>query len=272
MSTATQGTIAYDASAALVLVSQAQKALTNAEAYVIDSPAMYELAAADLQSVKALRKQVDDKRTGITGPLNQALKAVNDLFRPATSYLDDAEGKLKGALLAYDQEQARKAAEERRRAEEVARLERERIEREAREAQARAEAEAERIRQEAAAAAASGDESKANELTMQAQQTAAAGAAEAEQITSTVDLITAAPVPLASAAPKVKGLSTRENWKAQVTDKMKLLQHIVAHPEFENLVEINQSALNQLAKAQKQAMKLPGVEPFNDAILSARAA
>lgn len=270
--TNTQGTVAYDASAAIVLTGKAQKLLVSAQSFTIDSPTMYELAADDLRTVKALSKDVEEKRTAITGPLNQAVKAVNDLFRAPKEFLQTAETALKGAMIAYDREQERKAAEARRKAEEEARLERERIAAEAREAERRAKEEADRIAQEAAAAAASGDQAKAEELKQQAEQTAAAGHAEAEAIAVAAEMVVAAPVPIATAAPKVAGLSTRQNWKARCTDKMALIRFVAEHPEHQHLLEVNQTGINQLAKAQKDAMRLPGVESYPDAVMSARAA
>lgn len=268
----TQGSVAYDASDAVVLAGKAQRMLTNAQSFVIDSPTMYELAAADLQKVKGLAKDVEEKRTAITGPLNQAVKAVNDLFRAPKEYLASAESALKGAMLTYDREQQRKAEEARREAERRAREERERIEAEARETARRAREEADLIAKEAADAAAAGDAAKAAELQQQATETAAAGAAQAETIAMEAEMVTAAPVPVATAAPKVAGLSTRQNWKARLTDKMALIAFIAQHPEHQHLLDVNQSAINQLAKAQKDAMRLPGVEAYPDAVLSARAA
>ncbi|WP_284459711.1 hypothetical protein [Cupriavidus campinensis] len=271
-STNTQGSVAYDASDAVVLAGKAQRMLTSAQSFVIDSPTMYELAAADLQKVKGLSKDVEEKRTAITGPLNQAVKAVNDLFRAPKEYLASAETALKGAMLTYDREQQRKAEEARREAERVAREERQRIEAEARETARRAQEEADRIAKEAADAAAAGDAAKAAELQQQASDTAAAGAAQAETIAMEAEMVTAAPMPVATAAPKVAGLSTRQNWKARLTDKMALIAFIAQHPEHQHLLDVNQSALNQLAKAQKDAMRLPGVEAYPDAVMSARAA
>jgi DNA polymerase III gamma/tau subunit len=270
--TNTQGNVAYDASDAVLLAGKAQRLLATAQAFVIDSPTMYELAAGDLQKVKALAKDVEEKRTAITGPLNQAVKAVNDLFRSPKDFLATAETALKSAMITYDREQQRKADEARREAERIAREERQRIEAEAREAARRAQEEADRIAKEAADAAAAGDAAKAAELQQQAEQTAADGAAQAETIAMEAEMVTAAPVPVATAAPKVAGLSTRQNWKARLTDKMALIKFVAAHPEHQHLLDVNQSAINQLAKAQKDAMNLPGVEAYPDAVMSARAA
>jgi hypothetical protein len=272
MTDTTQGTVAYDASAAIVLTGKAQKLLASAQAFVIDSPTMYELAADDLKQVKALSKDVEEKRTAITGPLNQAVKAVNDLFRAPKEFLQSAETTIKSAMITYDREQQRKADEARREAERRAREEREQIEAEAREAARRAKEEADAIAAEAAAAAAEGNAEKAAELEQQAAAASEAGAQEAQSLAMAAEMVTAAPVPIATAAPKVAGLSTRQNWKARCTDKMALIRFIAEHPEHVHLIDVNQSALNQLAKAQKDAMRLPGVEAYPDAVMSARAA
>ena len=60
----TKGSVAYDASDAIVLGGKAQRLLASAKDYVIDSPTMYELAADDLRSVNAqiemlLRRALD---------------------------------------------------------------------------------------------------------------------------------------------------------------------------------------------------------------------
>lgn len=271
-STNTQGQVSYDATDAIAYGATAQRFLNTAKGYAIDSPTMYELAAEDLRSVKTLSKAVEEKRTAITGPLNQAVKAINDLFRAPKTYLEEAEKTLKDAMLTYDREQQRKADEARREAERKAQEERERIEAQARETARKAQEEADRIAKEAADAAASGDAAKAAELEQQAQQAAADGAARAESIAMEAEMVTAAPVRIATAAPKVSGLSTRKNWKARCTDKMQLIAFIATRPEFQNLLDINQSALNAIAKAQKEAMNIPGVEAYPDEVMSARAA
>ena len=123
----TKGNVQYDASAAIVLTGQAQRALAGAADFTVDSDDMLEAAGDDLRAIKALQKNVEAQRTAITVPLNQALKAINDLFRPAGEYLAKAETTLKGAMLTYTTEQQRRAEEARRRAEELARQERERL-------------------------------------------------------------------------------------------------------------------------------------------------
>lgn len=57
-------------------------------------------AAEILREIKRKAKDVDAKRTAITGPLNTAKRAVDDLFRPALDLLREAEAVLKGKITA----------------------------------------------------------------------------------------------------------------------------------------------------------------------------
>lgn len=259
----TQDTITYDASAALVLATNAQKALANAVDYVIDSPTMYELASDDLKRVKALQKEVDEKRTGITGPLNKAVKAVNDLFRAPKEYLEKAEATLKRAMVTYTTEQERLAAEARRQAEAEARAERERLaqqEREAQEAARRAEAEAQ-------AAAAAGDQVAAAKAIQEAQ----AAQAQAEMAAITANVMTVAPV--VEAPAKVSGISGRVNYSAEVTDLLALVKAVAEGAAPIECIQADTKFLGAQARAFKKAGSLfPGVIAKEERVIAARAA
>jgi hypothetical protein len=218
----------------IALIGQSSKQLTLAKAYVIDSAEIAEMAASDLQGVKALLKNVDEERRKITDPLNEAVKAVNNLFRPATQYLEEAERILKGGILGWNQK----------------------VEAEARAAQAAADAAARKERERLQA-----------EATALAQQ----GHAEAAEAVRETAAVISAPV-VASPAPKVTGISSRGTWKARVTDKMALIKFIAEHPEFEHLLDANATQLNQLAKAMKEKMKVDGVEAFEEKSIASRRA
>lgn len=61
---------------------------------------------------------------------------------------------------------------------------------------------------------------------------------------------------------KREGLITKSRWTAEVADDRALLalvKHIAEHPEHVELVKPNPSALNRLAGALKQNLKIPGV-------------
>lgn len=259
----TQETITYDASAALVLATSAQKALADATDYVIDSPTMYELASDDLKRVKGLQKEVEEKRTSITGPLNQAVKAVNDLFRAPKEYLDKAEATLKRSLVAYTTEQERQAAAARAQAEAEARAERERLaqqEREAQEAARRAEAEAQ-------AAAAAGDQVAAAKAIQEAQ----AAQAQAEMVAMTANVMTVAPA--VEAPAKVSGISGRVTYSAEVIDLLALVKAVAEGTAPIECLQADTKFLGAQARAFKKAGQLfPGVMAKEERGISARAA
>lgn len=259
----TQDTITYDASAALVLASSAQKALADAADYVIDSHEMFALASEDLKRIKGLQKEVEEKRTGITGPLNQAVKAVNDLFRAPKEYLDKAETTLKRSMVTWTTEQERLAAEARRKAEEEARAERERLARQEAEAQEAAR----RAESEAQAAAEAGDQAAAAKAMQEAQE----AQQQAEVAAMTASVMTVSPA--VEAPAKVAGISGRVTYSAEVTDLVELVKAVAAGQAPIECLQAETKFLGAQARAFKKAGQLyPGVVAKEERGIAARAA
>ncbi|MCZ4315135.1 hypothetical protein O4H66_17145 [Comamonadaceae bacterium G21597-S1] len=272
----TKGAIQYDATAAIVLGQQAQRALSNAADFTVDSDDMLEVAAVDLRAVKALQKRVEEQRTSITGPLNQAVKAVNDLFRAPAQYLLDAEGKLKGAMLTYTTEQQRRAEEARRKAEEAARIERERLAAEQREQERiarEAALAAQRAAQEAADLAAKGDAQAAAAAQAQAAEQAKAAEQASAQAQATEMASAVVSMPAEVAAPaRVTGISTSKSVDFVVEDLHALVRHVAEHPELITLLMADSIKLRAQVRATGMNTKLPGVRVFQKQTMSARAA
>lgn len=218
------------------MTSDAQGCLDIAENWIIDTAEMYELAAGELQDIKARAARMEEQRKAITRPLDDAKKATMEIFRRPLELLTLAEQRIKASMLGYKKEQERIAAEQQRKLDEAARVEREKH-----------EAEARRLQREAAEAAESGDTGKAAEL---------ATAATTETLTAAV--ITAPT--LATEAPKVAGISTRVTWGAEVIDLHALVRHVAEHPEHIGLVQADTKALNAMAKALKDTLAIPGVK------------
>lgn len=245
------------------LAGRAQRALAFIRELSITGPDEYELAAEELRAIKARAAKLEEQRTGITGPINKALKAINDLFRGPSELLAEAERTLKGKMLAYDQEQARIAAEARRKAEEAAAIERARL---AEEAAARQREAAE---QAAAAerATAEGD-AQAAEL---ARAAAIRAQAEAAAVATTAQLVTAAPV-VAEPAAKVKGIATVSKIEFEVVDFHALVKHIAERPELLALISPDNVKLRAYVRGLGTACALPGVRVFEEKTMRARAA
>lgn len=244
------------------LTGRAQQALAFIQDFQIDSPETYSLAADELRAIKARANSLEEQRTGITGPINNALKAINALFRGPADLLSQAERTLKGKMLAWDQEQERIAAEARRKAEEAAAAERKRL---ADEAAAR-EREAQEQAAAAAAAAAAGDEQTA----AMAQAAAARAQAEAQTAAATSQMVVA-PV-IAVEKPKAAGISTSKKLDFEVVDLHALVKHVAEHPELLALLRTDDVKLRAYVKGLGLAAALPGVRVFEDRVLSARAA
>lgn len=244
------------------LANKAQQALSFVQAFQIDSTETYGFAADELRAIKVRANKLEDQRTAITGPINKALKAVNDLFRAPAEFLAQGERVLKGKMLAWDQEQERLARIEREKAEAIAAAERKRLEDEA----AARQAEALAAQQAAAKAAAEGNEQAA----AIAQAAADRAHSESQEAAITAQLVIAAPAAVAPA--KVAGISTSKKVDFEVVDLLALVKHIAAHPELINLLNADSVKLRAYVKGLGMAAALPGVRVFEDRVLSARAA
>jgi hypothetical protein len=272
----TKGQILYDATDAVVLEAEARTALAGAD-IVVDSEIMQAIAADDLKAIKALQQRVEEKRTAITRPLNQAIKAINDLFRAPKEYLDQAERTLKAAILDFTAEQEKIAAQARRQADEAARLERELLAEQQREQQRLArqsQESAQRAQLQAQAAAANGDAEAAALAREQARHHAAAAEtaqAEADAAAQTAEVIT---MQVAVPAPaKLSGISGRTTYCAQVTDLMTLVQAVANGSAPLQCVCADEKFLAAQARAFRQAGPLyPGVTALAQRSLAARAA
>jgi hypothetical protein len=75
--------------------------LAELEHFKIESDDDNEFAADMLRDVKARHKRLEAERLKIAGPLTQASKAVNDLFRKPKALLASAEHLLKGKIAGY---------------------------------------------------------------------------------------------------------------------------------------------------------------------------
>jgi hypothetical protein len=73
----------------------------------------------------------------------------------------------------------------------------------------------------------------------------------------------------AESAPRVEGVSFRDNWRAEVTDKVAFVAAIAARPDLVNLVDPNVAALNHLARAYKGALDIAGVRVWCEQIVAA---
>lgn len=284
----------------------ADSALRMAKSFVITTEEDYQLAGEELQSVKARINKMEATRTGITGPMNKALKAINDLFRGPMAILESAESAIKGSMLVYFDEQERKAAEVRRLAEAAAEAERQRVAEAARQVEleaaaerkhiadaaakvaAEAKAEQDRLAQVAADAAAAGNQAAADEANriaeasrqqaeLEAQQArdrdaeAANRASESAAALRTEAAVTSAPVTHIASA-KASGTSVRAAVEYEVTDLHKLVKHVADNPALISLLMEDSVKLRAYVRGLGMNTALPGVRVFQKRSMSSRAA
>lgn len=252
------------------IVTPAERMLQAARAMVVDSPAMLDVAAGELRSIKARSKQLEDERLAMTRPLDETKRRIMEKYRTPLDYLASAEAAIKNAVGGYQ----RKVADERRlaqqRADDEARKTREKLEREAQAARDKAAREAEELRQKATAAANAGRQAEAEKLAARAESKVEAAdlrAGSLEQAAAAVPTSVMLP-----AAPKAQGVHTTKRYTARVTDKAKLVAFVAATPMFLHLLDEDQSALDAQARALKDQFAIPGCELVVVDGVSARAA
>lgn len=277
----------------------ARKLLQGAIDMIVDSSTMYGIAADEVAAAKAMKRTLNEERLELTRPLDELKAKLMDKYRPALECCDQVITALEPKMLIYRNEQKRIADEERARAEAVAAEARKRLEEEAREIQRKADEAAREVREkleaeqrvarakaqaEADALAAAGKAKEAEEATARAEAEAweraqAAGRAaaalreqaerEAEDRRKTADLVLAAPV--VTATPEAKGTSVRTTWKARVDDKGKFVAFVAAHPEFIELLDVNEASLNAMARSLKKNLRFDGVTAYEDQGITSRA-
>lgn len=69
---------------------------------------------------------------------------------------------------------------------------------------------------------------------------------------------------------KVAGVSSRDNWSAEVYDLPALLGHVLANPGLSHLIVPCMPELNKLAKAMKKGFNVPGVRAVNRPSMAVR--
>jgi len=94
--------------------------------------------------------------------------------------------------------------------------------------------------------------------------------AEAEEAGEDSTMLVSVVVEQQIEAPKVEGVGVRKTWVASVDDKMDLIKFVAANPSFENLLDVNNSALQKLVKALMKSFKIGGCSAKQETSISSR--
>ena len=203
-------------------------------------------------------KVVDAERAVVKEPYLTKGREIDSWFKVPLAALQNLKNRLDPAIRTYERAQEQKrieeqnrlnriAEEQRKKAEDAARAEREKGEEKRREA--------DRIAKE--------DASRAAELRRQAEA-ADARAAQKEEKAATV----MAPV-AQTALPKAEGVSKRANWKFVVKNQEECIKYCIEKGWY-HLLMVNPVTANAHAKSLRQAMSLPGFEIVNDESLTGK--
>lgn len=196
-----------------------------ADDFVVDSEELFEIAASEAIELTRIHGEIEAQRQSIVEPANTVLRNANAIFMPVLRKIEEAKKLLGQRMTEYRERERQRIARENAERERAATLERQKI------------AEAARVAQD------DGREEDAFAI----RQTAA---------------LVSAPV-RPTAAPKVAGVSVRNNWSAECLDIAALIRFVADNPGYTNLLQANPVALKALARAHKDALKVPGVRFFN---------
>jgi hypothetical protein len=210
---------------------QSKELLEEVTNHGITAVEQYRSAGELLQRVKSRQKEVEAERKGILRPFDEARDRIMKLFAPVQKNLVDAERLLKASMLDWQRAEDRRVQEEEAAAREAHRIEQE------------------RLAAEADAAAAAGNEQRATVL---------------QEMAEDVQLVTPPPVERAA------GTSVRQIWRAEVLDKRRLVQAVLIGQVPLTLLDVNMTALNQMAREQKDRFSVPGTRAVMEESMAVR--
>jgi hypothetical protein len=221
-----------DAPETEALTHEAMSWPDRARALAVQDADSYVAAGALLLGIKTLSQKADATFDPNIKLWNDGHKAAIAMKAEIKAPLLDAERIIKAGLVSYDQEQQRIQRAEQARQDEIARQER-----------------------EAAALA--------HAAALETEGTLYGDTAMVADAHALIDeTLNAPPPPVAlvpKATPKVAGVSMRTDWSATCTDLLALVRYVAQHPEHVNLIQFNQTAGTQMARAQRERMHVPGV-------------
>ena len=245
--------------AELAVIEQVEtKALSvrdQARAIVVRDQLTHDSAAELYLGLSALEKEINSVHDPAISAAHAAHKAALAAKAKSADPVAEAKKIIKPKIMAWEQEQERIRQEAERKAREEAERQQRELERIAREA-----AEAERKRLAAI------EEEERLRLAAEAEKMGAT----AEQVTEILDTLLPIPdVPVYEPPPyvppvvaptfaKTPGLTSRWNYSAEGIDIFQLCRAVAVDPRLACNVQFNQTAINSLARAQKEAFSLPG--------------
>jgi hypothetical protein len=209
------------------LLAEATNYLTRYEKFDVTNDAQYAQAGEVAKAAKNRAKEIEELRTSITKPLNDSLRKINNLFKPAAEKYAKVDKIAGQAMLNYQnakrQEAIRLEAEQRK----LQEKERGKLERQAEKA-----------------------EEKGDQTT-------------ADALRSVSDNMPTAPI-VNAAPPKVQGMTSRDNWTYRIVNYKALVQHLIKTPKYHYLLKVDEVELRKLVRAMKDNTDIKHIDVKND--------
>jgi hypothetical protein len=205
----------------------------QAKALKVVDQESYQTAAERLLAVAALRREIADHHAPLKKAAHDAWQKVIAAEKRLLDPVAEAERIYKLGIADYEAEQRRIVAQ----------------------ARAKAEAEARRAAEEA----------REREL-----EQAEAEGADAEEVAAMIAApLVVAPPRVEPAFQQAKGVSVATNWRGEVISLDALVKAIAAGMANTNLVTANGVAINQLARATRGTLQVPGIRFFSEPVVRA---
>jgi hypothetical protein len=215
-----------------VAVAEAKKSEVWARNLTVDSQDTLDTANAGLARIDGHIKALEAHRLENVGDLTKIVSDINAAYRPVKKQLESAKAATRAAMSKFV---AAQKAEERRK----------QIE-----AEQAAAKEREKLRKKAQKAAEKGDHTKAAEIEQAADEV------ETEVIEPEVSAPT--------------GMVTTERWVGKVVNVKEMCKAIADGVIPEDVIEVKQARLNELARALKKTATMPGLDFYAEVSVSGR--
>jgi hypothetical protein len=215
------------------LETRALTLAAEARAWRIVDQQTYETAAERLLGVAALRREIVAHHEPVKRATHLAWQRAIAAERKMLDPVAEAEAVYKSRIAEYTAEERRLEAEAQTKAEAEARLA------------------AEQLRE------------------TQLEQAEAQGASGAEIVAMIAEPL---PLVVSQAAPAfqaARGITTATNWRGEVVSLEALVKAIAEHKASSNLVIPNDAAINQLARATRGTLEVPGIRFFSQSTVRA---
>lgn len=214
--------------------------VADAESMMLDSPVMFAECGEQIISLTKLYRTIEEERVGMVAPINESHNRVMAFFKRHSDPVRQSLAIYKRKYAEYQAMQQRIADEAQRQANIAADAERRRL-------HAEAEAENERIKA-LAQSGASSDE---------IAESSAEAEAKIEELQTQAAMVVA---PVVSAVPaKVAGISSRENWKYNVSDSSLIPREYLM---------LDDKKISGVVKAMKAETNILGIQPYAEMILA----